>query len=208
MPLTVAIVEDDRATRESLALLIDGTAGLCCQAIYTDAETALRSVPDHPPDILLVDLHLPGLSGIECVRRLRPQLPALKMLVLTKYEDADHIFQALKAGAHGYLLKQTPAPELLRSIVEVRQGSAPLSSEVAARMVSYFHEQGEHAAAAGRLSPRESEILDRLAKGYLYPEIAHELDITYTTVNGHIKSIYEKLHVHSRAAAVAKYLGA
>ena len=205
MSISISLVEDERDTRVFLAALIDRTDGLRCVAAYPNAETALKGIHLNPPDVLLMDLNLPRLSGVECVRQLKPRLPRLKILMLTKYEDADHIFQALRAGADGYLLKRKIASHLLQAIQEVRRGGAPFSSEVAACVLAFFHEQGKCAVETAALTPRERQVLDLLAKGYLYKEIAAKLGIGLQTVNGYIKSIYEKLHVHSRAEAVAKY---
>lgn len=207
MLITVSIVEDERETREYLATLIRRTEGLRCLAEYPNAEAALKGAPSNPPDVLLMDLNLPRLSGVDCVRRLKSKLFGLKILMLTKYEDADHIFQALRAGADGYLLKRKIASHLLQAIQEVRRGGAPFSSEVAACVVAFFHEQGRASAEAATLTTRERQVVELLAKGHPYKEIARKLGISPQTVNGYIKSIYDKLHVHSRTEAVAKYFG-
>lgn len=207
MLITVSIVEDERETREFLAALIKKTDGLSCLSEYPNAEAALKGVPSNSPDVLLMDLNLPRLSGVDCVRQLKSRLPRLKILMLTKYEDADHIFQALRAGADGYLLKRKIASQLRLAIQEVRRGGAPFSSEVAACIVAFFHEQGRISAEAATLTARERQVLELLAKGHPYKGIAGKLGISLQTVNGHIKSIYEKLHVHSRTEAAAKYFG-
>ncbi len=206
-PIKVSLIEDERPFRESLVELIQCSPELSFVGAYANAESGLKSIPSQPPDVLIIDLNLPRLSGIECSRRLKAQLPDLKILVLTKYEDADRIFQALEAGANGYLLKRRAPSELRQAICDAYEGGAPMSSEVAARVVAYFHQRGRQNPEMNELSPREYEILSGLARGFLYKEIAQKLGISYQTVNGHIKRVYEKLHVHSRTAAVAKYLG-
>lgn len=207
MSITVSIVEDERATREQFEELIKITEGLSFREGYPNAESALRGIPLNVPDVILMDLNLPKMSGVECVKRVKEILPGLKVLMLTKFEDANHIFQALKAGANGYLLKRKAPSELTGAIVAVMAGHAPMSSEVATRVVAFFHNSGRVEADLSQLSPRELETLEYLAKGYIYKEIASRLGIKFQTVNGYIKSIYEKLHVHSRTEAVAKYLG-
>src|ERR1044071_2898803 len=180
--VTVAIVEDNTGLRESLATLINGTPGYCCIGSFPCAEAALAELPNLSPEVVLIDIHLPKMSGVRCVRELRAAGSAARILMLTVFADSDHIFQALKAGASGYLSKRTPPWELLKAIDEVRNGGAPMSSEIAARVVQYFNEKGrDHAAPASpeqTLSPRESEILARLAEGRLYKEIADSLQIS------------------------------
>lgn len=204
--ITVAIVEDEGPVREFMQLLIDRTVGLRCVAAYANPESALEQIPCNRPDVLLMDLNLPSLSGVECVRFFRQQSASLKILMLTESEDSPHIFEALRAGANGFILKRNLAADLLPAIRQATEGGAPMFHEVAARVVAFFHEQGETSSTLRQLSPRESQVLDYLAKGYRYKGIAKNLGITYDTVNGYIKSIYEKLHVHSRGEAVAKYL--
>jgi len=204
--ITVSIVEDEGPTREAYAQIIGGTPGFRCLGDYATAEAALREIPRQPPDVVLVDLGLPNLSGAECLRELKALLPGAKFIALTKFEDAARIFEALKAGAHGYVLKKTPPVELLAAIVDVRNGGAPMSSEVAARVVSYFHAQGKDAQELPTLTAREREVLDHLAKGLRYREIAEKLSISLSTVRVHLSHTYEKLHVRSRTEAVVKYL--
>lgn len=204
--ITVSIVEDERPTREAYAQIIGGTPGFRCLGAYSSAEVALKEIPRQPPEVVLVDLCLPKLSGAECVRRLKAVLPNTRFIALTKFEDAARILEALKAGAHGYVLKRTPPAELLNAIVDVRDGGAPMSSEVAARVVAYFHAQGANAAELPTLTAREREILDLSAKGLRYREIADRLSISLSTVRVHLSHTYEKLHVRSRTEAVVKYL--
>ena len=206
MPIKVSIVEDNDRVRESLTSLIDGARGFRCVGAHRSAEAALRLVPEEKPNVVLMDIHLPRLSGVDCVRKLKAIEPDLLVLMLTAYEDDDLIFQALKAGANGYLVKQTPASEILAAIREVHEGGAPMSSNIARKVIHSFHQTGPNESPTETLSPREREILDLLAKGYLYKEIADTLSIAYLTVHTHVRNIYEKLHVRSRTEAVAKYL--
>lgn len=154
-----------------------------------------------------MDINLPGLSGVECVRRLKPVLNSMQIIMLTVYQNTEHVFNALTAGATGYLLKQTPPSELLAAIKDVHGGGSPMSSHIARKIVQSFQKPAPAAAEAENLSPREAQVLDLLAKGYLYKEIADQLNLTYATVHTHIRHIYEKLHVRSRTEAVAHHLG-
>ena len=206
MSISVSIVEDDAQVRASLARLIDSSAGYRCVSQHGSAENALQDIPKHQPDVTLMDINLPGLNGVECVSRLKPQLPATQIIMLTVYQNTEHIFNALAAGATGYLLKQTPPTELLAAIREVHAGGSPMSSHIARKIVQSFQHTAPPATGAETLSPREAEVLDLLAKGFLYKEIAEAMKVTYATVHTHIRHIYEKLHVQSRTEAVAKYL--
>ena len=173
---------------------------------HGSAESALATLPAAKPEVVLMDINLPGLNGIECVRQLKPLLPDTQFLMLTVYEDADHIFNALMVGATGYLLKQTPRNELLAALKQVHAGGSPMTSNIARKVVQSFQRHSQAADAADvELSPREAEVLELLARGYLYKEIAEALAISLPTVNTYIRRIYEKLHVRSRAQAVAKY---
>ncbi len=204
--ITVSIIEDERSTREAYVQIIGGTPGFRCLGGYATAEAALQEIPRQPPAVVLVDLGLPKLSGAECLRKLKARLPDTRFVALTKFEDAARIFEALKAGAHGYVLKKTPPAELLAAIVDVRNGGAPMSSEVAARVVAYFHAQGKDSQELPTLTAREREILELLARGLRYREIADKLSISFSTVRAHLSHTYEKLHVRSRTEAVVKYL--
>ena len=204
--IRVALVEDNAGLRESLAVLLTGTPGFKCVGGFGSAEAAIETLPKLSPDVVLMDIHLPEASGIECVRQLRVKLPNTKILMLTIFSDGDHIFQALRAGANGYLSKRTAPADLLKAIQDVHQGGAPMSGDIAVRIVEYFNKKGA-AATEVRLSPRELEILELLAQGCLYKEIASKLSISFDTVQWHIRNIYEKLHVRSRSEAIAKYLG-
>lgn len=206
MPITVSIVEDDRDTREHLAALLNDTVTLCCHHTYATGEKALAGIPRDPPVVALVDINLPGMSGIECVARLKTLLPGLHVLMLTMYEENDLIFDALRAGASGYLLKSMPPEELLQALADVQAGGAPMSMQIARKVVNYFHRPPASNAGLGVLSPREYEVLALLAKGRFYKEIASDLGITLGTVRTHQQRIYEKLHVQSRTEATVKFL--
>lgn len=205
MPTTVSIVEDDRDTREHLAALLDGTPSLRCLHTYATGEKALAEIPRARPDVVLVDINLPGMTGIECVARLKALVPGLHLLILTTYEESDLIFDALRAGASGYLLKSMPPEELIQALGDVQAGGAPMSMQIARKVVQHFHRSPASGAELGHLSPREYEVLSLLAKGRFYKEIASELGITLGTVRTHQQRIYEKLHVQSRTEATVKF---
>lgn len=208
MSISVSIVEDDARVRASLARLVDSTPGYRCVSNHSSAEDALKEIPGFTPDVVLMDINLPGISGVECVRKLKPSLPRTQVIMLTVYQNTDHIFKALAAGATGYLLKQTPPSELLAAIRDVNAGGSPMSGHIARKIVQSFQETASQAPQASEtLSPREAEVLDLLAKGFLYKEIADQMKISYATVHTHIRHVYEKLHVRSRTEAVAKHLG-
>jgi DNA-binding NarL/FixJ family response regulator len=206
MLITVSIVEDDRDTRDHLAALLNGTSTLRCLHTYPTGEKALADIPREPPTVALVDINLPGMSGIECVARLKARVPGLHLLMLTMYEENDLIFDALRAGASGYLLKSMTPEELVRALEDVQAGGAPMSMQIARKVVHYFHRAPVSEAELGTLSPREYGVLSLLAKGRLYKEIASELGITLGTVRTHQQRIYEKLHVQSRTEATVKFL--
>lgn len=203
----VAVVEDDRRTRESLAVLIDGTPGYRCVGAYADAESALECLPIQCPHVVLMDIHLRRLSGVECVRRLKPLLPATQVLMLTVFEDEERIFEALTAGATGYMTKRAAPAEILAAIAEVHQGGSPMSSAIARKVVQAFQQVRQAPRPSGlTLSPREAELLGLLARGLRYKEIADQMHIALDTVRSHIRRIYEKLQVTSRTEAVVKFL--
>ncbi len=204
--ISVSIVEDDSGVRGSLARLIDSSPGFRCLSQHPSAESALREIPKTNPSVVLMDINLPGLSGVECVRRLKPLMPKTQVIMLTVYQNTDHIFNALAAGATGYMLKQTPPAELLAAIRDVNAGGSPMNSHIARKIVQSFQRPAPTLPNAENLSPRETEILDLLAKGFLYKEIAEKTGLTYATVHTHIRHIYEKLQVRSRTEAVAKHL--
>ena len=203
----VAIVEDDVPAREILAGWIRSADGFKLVGEYDDAESAIAELPQKQPSVVLFDINLPGMNGIECVRKLKPRLLETQFLMVTVYEDANHIFDALAVGASGYLLKQMRRSELLDALKDVHVGGSPMSSQIARKVVQSFR-RNETETADGEsvsLSQREREVLELLARGYLYKEIAEMLKISVQTVNTYIRRIYEKLHVRSRAQAVAKY---
>ncbi|MEO8617136.1 MAG: response regulator transcription factor [Luteolibacter sp.] len=206
--IRVSIVEDHKELRRSWKDILDGAGSFECLSCYTTAEDAVDGIPKVNPDVVLMDINLPGMSGIECTRILRAMMPKLQVLILTVYEDSERIFEALEAGASGYLLKRTSPEELLEAVVEVRNGGSPMTSEVARKVVQSFRRPVRSKAAVdAKLTPREEEILKLLAQGYVTKEIADKLGITYFTTQTHLKNIYEKLHVRSRTEAVLKYLG-
>ena len=204
MSIAVSIVEDDAQTRKIFASWISRAAGFRLAGDWGDAEKAIGALPAKQPNVVLMDINLPGMSGVEAVKRLKPILPDTQFVMLTVYEDTDHIYNALAAGATGYLLKQTPRAELLGAVEDVHHGGSPMTSNIARKVVQSFKQQAP-AAGEQALSPREQEVLELLARGYLYKEIAERLNISGPTVNTYIRRMYEKLHVRSRAQAVAKF---
>jgi DNA-binding NarL/FixJ family response regulator len=204
--IRVSIVEDDGRVRASLARLIDGAEAFRCVSQHESAEQAIDELPGVRPDVVLMDINLPGLNGVECVRRLKGLMPDVQVVMLTVYEDTDLIFAALAAGATGYLLKRTPPDELLGGIRDVHRGGSPMTSHIARKVVQSFRDADDRRPDEATLSPREREVLDHLAQGYLYKEIASRLAISYETVHTYVRRIYEKLQVHSRTEAVAKHL--
>lgn len=207
MTTRVSIVEDDKQFREYLAALVKGAPGLACAGAHPSAEAALKHIPFEKPDVLILDLELPGRSGLECIGHLKSRLPRLEILVLTVCDDAKHIFDALKNGATGYLQKPlTSSIELLDAIAEIRRGGSPMSSAIARLVVKTFQKRTAARGAVEALSPRELEILESLSKGLRNAEIARALHLSDHTVSTHLHNIYEKLQVHTRAGATAKFL--
>ncbi len=206
MSINVSIVEDNDQLRDTLAKLIGRTDGFACVGQHGTAEAAIENVPLEKPDVVLMDINLPGMNGVECVRKLKQLLPQTQVMMLTAYEDTDNIFNALKAGANGYLLKRTPRAELLDALREVHRGGSPMSAHIARKVVQSFQQSPAAAPETEDLSPREREVLDCLAQGFLYKEIAEKLGISYETVHTYIRRIYEKLQVRTRTEAVAKFL--
>lgn len=207
-PITVAIVEDDSQVRHSLVGILKRGSGVLCVGAFGDAEEALRELPRLQPQVALMDINLPGIDGVECVQKLSGLLPQMQMVMLTVYDDTDAIFNSLAAGASGYLLKPVSAVQLLAAVKDVYAGGAPMTSNIVRKVVQTFKQPVATAHETENLSTREQEVLDYLAKGYLYKEIAEQLNISYGTVHTYIERIFKKLHVRSRAQAVAKYLGA
>ena len=206
-PIKVSIVEDDSRIRESLLGILEGVPGFHCLATYTTGEEALEGIPQQRPDIVLMDIKLPKMSGIECVARLKEKAPDLPIVMLTVFEDSDKVFKALEAGACGYLVKRMPPQDLLDALRQVQTGGAPMTGRVARMVVQSFQRMGTSKKDTENLTPRELEILELLAKGDLCKEIADKLGLSLRTVHTHLKNIYEKLHVRSRTQAVLKYIG-
>ena len=205
MPIKVALVEDDEGIRSSLASLIRRAPALRLAGDYPDAETALKEIPRRPPDVVLMDINLPGLNGVECVRQLKASVPAVQFLMLTVYEDSESLFNSFKAGASGYLLKRTASARLLEAIRDVYAGGSPMTPQLARRVVQFFSRPAP-GDSVSHLTPGEKEFLDQLANGYAYKEIADRMKISIDTVRSYVRTVYEKLHVHSRTEAVVKYL--
>ena len=205
MQTNVAIVEDSAGICEELKHILEKAPDMTCVSISRNAETALQRLPSTKPDVIIMDINLPGgISGIQCTLRLKRLLPQSEFVMFTINEDTDQIMQAFEAGASGYLLKNTPPAELLSAIREVRNYGAPMSREVARKMIQTFRRPAQPAAPGEVLTPREEEILQLLSQGLLYKEIGDRLNIKLDTVGTHLKSIYRKLHVHSRTEAVMK----
>jgi DNA-binding NarL/FixJ family response regulator len=204
--ISISIIEDDASVRKILAGWISDAPGFHCAGVHANATHALAHLPAEKPDVALVDINLPDKSGIECVWQLKAALPRTQFLMLTVYEDAEHIFKALEAGASGYLLKRTPRKEVLAALRQVHEGGSPMTSYIARKVVSFFQRFPQASREAVQvLSPREREVIELLARGYSYKEITDALSISMPTVNTHIHRIYEKLHVQSRGQAVARY---
>jgi DNA-binding NarL/FixJ family response regulator len=204
--IKVAIVEDDDGIRASLATLIARAADLRLTGDYRDAETALKEIPKKPADVILMDINLPGMNGVECVRHLKAVLSDAQFLMLTVYEDSDSLFNSLRAGASGYLLKRTATSRLLEAVRDVHAGGSPMTPQLARRVVQFFSRQSAGESSMSKLTSGEKEFLDQLAKGYAYKEIADRMNISIDTVRSYVRTVYEKLHVHSRTEAVVKYL--
>jgi DNA-binding NarL/FixJ family response regulator len=206
MPISISIVEDSRGTRETLSELLKRSPGLQFLSAYPDGEHALEDLPNKRPDVVLMDINLPGMNGIECVARLKEKLPATQVLMLTTYEEGDLIFDSLRAGANGYLLKNMAPAELIHAVEQVHAGGSPMSMHIARKVVNHFQQIKKPSSEMEKLTKREQEILAQLAKGFLYKEIADQLGISLSTVRAHLHTVYEKLHVQSRTEAVVKYL--
>ncbi|MEO6181906.1 MAG: response regulator transcription factor [Verrucomicrobiota bacterium] len=206
MAIKVSIIEDDDWIRENLAIQIGQSKVFSCTGCYRTGEEAINLIAGNVPDVVLMDINLPKMNGIECVRKLKALVPSAHVLMLTVYEDSDKIFDSLLAGASGYLLKRTPQTEIFEAIADVYRGNSPMTGHIARKVVQYFNQRGNFETEIEKLSKREREVLDHLSRGIPYKEIADVLLLSIDTVRMHIKSIYGKLHVHSRGEAVAKYL--
>lgn len=205
MPITVSIVEDSDKLRETLERVLNRADGFRCVSRYPNAEDALKDLPDVKPNVVLMDINLPGMNGVECVQLLKQILPQTQVMMLTVYEDTENIFNALAAGASGYILKRTTSKELLEAIREVHRGGSPMTTHIARKVVQSF-QKGAPTQPAENLSEREQQVLDLLSQGLMYKEIADKLEISYETVHTYIRRIYEKLQVRTRTEAVAKFL--
>lgn len=204
-PIRIAVVEDDKTVRTVLEILLNGSPGFTCVATYGNGEEAISGLPEVNPDVALMDINLPGISGIECIIRLKELgLPVL-FIMLTVFEDSEAIFKSLSAGASGYLLKQTPPARLLEAIQDVYQGGSPMSREIARKVIQSFQHPAIDTVSENSLTKREEEILSYLVKGLLYKEIASLLFIGVETVRTHLRHIYEKLEVRTRSEAIVKY---
>ncbi len=202
--INVSIVEDTDDIRNALRVLINGSKGFECVHVFADAEEALKNMSSKEIDVVLMDINLPGMDGIECMKTLKPEMPKSQFMMCTVYDDDDHIFNALKSGASGYILKRTSPAQILEAIRDLHEGGSPMSSEIARRVVDSMQKSKKRSEATELLTDREKEILDFLARGYLYKEIAAELFISNETVKKHIHNIYDKLHVQTRTEALNK----
>lgn len=207
MPIDVAIVEDDARVRRTLVRIIDSAAGCRCVGHFASGELALEGIPACGPKVVLMDIDLTGMSGVECVRRLVERGSQAQVLMLTVYKDTESIFEALAAGAVGYLVKPVRAAQLIEAVHDVLGGGAPMTSGIARKVVQLFRKSRPSLQEVDTLSPREQMVLDYLAQGYLYKEIADRMGVSYATIRTHVERIYHKLHVRSRAQAVARYMG-
>jgi len=205
MPIAVSIVEDNEKLRTTLARVLNRADDFKCVSQYGSAEDALKDLPQVKPEVVLMDINLPGINGVECVRQLKKAMPSIQVMMLTVYEDTENIFDALAAGASGYMLKRTSSRELLEAIKEVHRGGSPMTAHIARKVVQSFQKNAP-AQPAENLSEREQQVLDLLSQGLMYKEIAEKLAISYETVHTYIRRIYEKLQVRTRTEAVAKFL--
>lgn len=206
MPIRVSVVEDDAEARELLVGWINRSQEFVCASDHGSGEDALKSLPKTRPEIVLMDINLPGMNGVECVRQLKQLLPKTQVMMLTVYEDTENIFSALTAGANGYMLKRTPSKELLEAITEVHRGGSPMTMHIARKVVQSLQQTAGTAKPTENLSEREQQVLDLLSQGLMYKEIAENLGISYETVHTYIRRIYEKLQVRTRTEAVAMFL--
>ncbi len=206
IPIQVAIIDDDEEIRANLTHHISGNPAFRLTQSHPDAESAISDLPRREIDVVLVDINLPGMDGVECVQQLKRKMPGTQFLMLTVYEDNNRLFKSLMAGASGYLLKRTSPAKLLAAIKEVHAGGSPMTPQIARRVVQHFRHAPDTDSGLEKLTPREYEVLDQLSKGFRYKEIADHLSISIGTLHFHIRSIYDKLHVHSRTEAVIKFL--
>lgn len=208
MKKSVLVVEDDRGLREQLVKILETASDMQCVGSFASGESALPQISKKQPDVVLMDIRLPGMSGIDCVSEIRKFAPAMQIIMVTIYEDSERIFRALKAGANGYLVKSSPPDQLLEAIRDAYKGGAPMSSHIARKVIQHFHMIGPSLKEADNLSPREREVLDLLSLGFIYKEIGSKLNIGSETVRTYVKNICQKMHVRSRLEAVAKHRSA
>jgi DNA-binding NarL/FixJ family response regulator len=204
--ITVALIEDDAGIRETMSAFLRQAPGFELRAVYPSAERALEALQQSVPEVVLMDINLPGMSGIEATSALKKRHPEARIVMLTVYEDGDALFNSLRAGACGYVLKRTRPERILEAIRDARDGGVPLNPQMAAQVAGYFQQQSLARSDVESLSPRERQVLGLLAEGLLYKQIAARLELTTKTINEYVKSIYKKLHVHSRTEAVVKFL--
>jgi DNA-binding NarL/FixJ family response regulator len=205
--ISVIIVEDMADVRQKVKHIIDESKEFICLSTYANAENALEELPKLKPDIVLMDINLPGMSGIECIKKIKKKCPETQFMMFTIYENSEQVYEALAAGASGYLLKKTPSEEILEALKELFEGGAPMSTHIARKVVSFFQKENKAANENTQLSNREKEVLALLSKGFLYKEISDQLFISTGTVRQHIHNIYEKLHVQNRMEAINKFYG-
>jgi len=203
--ISISIVDDEKELCQSIATFVNGAPGFRCVSTYHSGEAALQHLPAEQPDVVLMDIHMTGMSGIECVKQLKAVVPAMQIVMLTVYEDTGQIFNALSAGASGYMLKRLTPGKLLEAIREVQSGGSPMSGSIARKVVASFQKSKQTGEKQVHLSPREEMVLNCLAKGLTYKQTADQLEISITTIRSYLRRIYEKLHVQSRTEAVAKY---
>jgi DNA-binding NarL/FixJ family response regulator len=202
---SVVVVEDDRGLRNELIALLRTAPDINCISAFASAEEAIKRIPERWPDVVLMDIGLPGMSGIDCVGELKRRNPNLQILMVTVYEDSERIFKALMAGANGYLVKAKSTEHLLDAVRDLESGGAPMSSQIARKVVQHFHQMAARSREKSSLSPKEQQVLSLLAEGYIYKEIGDELNIAAETVRTHVKNICHKLHVRNRLEAVARH---
>lgn len=204
--ITISIVDDEKELCQSIATFVNGAPGFRCASMYHSGEAALEHLPGDRPDVVLMDIHMTGMSGIECVKRLKARMPQMQIMMLTVYEDTDQIFQALSAGASGYMLKRSTPRKLLEAISDVHEGGSPMSSPIARKVVASFQRSKPKDGQQTHFTSREQSVLDCLAHGLTYKQTADQLGISIPTIRSYLRRIYEKLHVQSRTEAVAKYM--
>ena len=205
--ISISVVEDMDEVRKKVKRIIDESEEFICLSTYSNAEKALEELPDLKPDIVLMDINLPGMSGIECIKEIKKKCPQIQFMMFTIYENSEQVYEALAAGATGYLLKKTAPEEILDALKELYEGGAPMSTQIARKVVSFFQKETKNNPADSELSKREKQVLELLSKGFLYKEISDQLFISTGTVRQHIHKIYEKLHVQNRTEAINKFYG-